>query len=90
MPERKDTEGSEKKVKIFLQASLFLTCASFATCHFGVQHEINKIPSEIRRGMADFDWIGVEWIALGTMALLAALVLALVAVKRRLGLKSCN
>ena len=60
-----------RSAKVLL-VSLLLTAASFATCHFGVQHEINKIPPETRAGMADFDWVGVEWISRGLVLLVLA------------------
>jgi hypothetical protein len=59
--------------------SAFLLIASFATCHFGVQHEINKIPPEIRARMSDFDWIGIRWIAWGGAIFILACILALTA-----------
>jgi hypothetical protein len=75
--------------KILLSVSLLLIVASFTTCHFGVEYEINKIPPEQRARMADFDWIGVEWIARGMgifllaiLSLIAALTIELVERKR--------
>ena len=56
-----------RAVKSLLLVSLLLLAASFATCRFGVRHEINKIPPETRARMADFDWIGAEWIMRGTV-----------------------
>jgi hypothetical protein len=53
---------------------LFLTIASFATCHFGVNHEISKIPPEVRAGMQDFDWVGVKWIKRGMILELTAII----------------
>lgn len=44
---------------------MLLVVASWATCHFGVEHEIAGIPAETRDQMADFDWVGVEWIGRG-------------------------
>jgi len=57
----------KKFIRILLISFLFLTVASFATCYFGVEHEINKIPVEVRLKMSDFDWIGVEWITPGIL-----------------------
>ncbi len=51
----------KKQIKILLLSFLLLTIASFATCHFGVHHEINKIPPETREKMKEFDWVGIEW-----------------------------
>ncbi|HMV49355.1 MAG TPA: hypothetical protein PLD20_00030 [Blastocatellia bacterium] len=56
-------------------SALFLV-ASLATCHFGVQHEINKIPPEIRAQMSDFDWIGSKWIFRGMGILAVAIIFA--------------
>jgi hypothetical protein len=36
-----------------------------ATCYFGVDHEIVKIPPEIRARMTNTDWVGTEWVLLG-------------------------
>jgi hypothetical protein len=77
--ERKNTESTRKIIKILLGTSIFLSFASYASCRFGVQHEINKIPPEVRAGMSDFDWIGIQWIALGAIALLGAILLAMIA-----------
>ena len=59
---------------------LLLTIVSLATCHFGVQHEINKIPPEIRSKMTDFDWIGVEWIKFGVFIQTIALICLVLAI----------
>jgi hypothetical protein len=61
--------------RVLVGISLLLMVASWATCHYGVEHEIGKIPSETRLGMSDFDWIGVEWIWRGMMILFVAVVL---------------
>jgi hypothetical protein len=69
-----------KSVAIFLIAiSLLLSIASLATCHFGVQHEIDKIPPEIKAQMSDFDWIGIEWIAGGSIIFVFAAISAITA-----------
>jgi hypothetical protein len=65
--------------RILLGFSLLLMVASWATCHYGVAHEISKIPAETRAGMEDFDWIGFEWIWRGTIILFVAIVLNSVA-----------
>jgi hypothetical protein len=65
--------------RILLGLSLVLMVASWATCHYGVEHEINKIPAETRAGMADFDWIGVEWIGRGIIILFVAVAIDCVA-----------
>ena len=68
-------------VKKYINFLLFLMIGSFATCRFGIQHEINKIPLETREKMQEFDWIGIEWIGLGMIIQFLAvvsLILALV------------
>jgi hypothetical protein len=65
--------------KILIALSLLFSIASLATCHFGVQHEINKIPPEIKSQMSDFDWIGIEWIAGGSIIFVFAAILAITA-----------
>lgn len=52
--------------------SFLLMIASFATCCFGVQHEIDKIPVETRARMGDTDWVGVEWIGRGMIIFIGA------------------
>ena len=64
----------EKFIRILLISSLILTIVSPATCHFGVQYEINQIPVEVRSKMTDFDWIGVEWITFGVFIQTIALI----------------
>lgn len=64
----------KRPFRFLVTLSLVLTAASFATCIFGVEHEINKIPPERRAAMSDFDWIGIEWIFL-CMAIQAVAVL---------------
>jgi hypothetical protein len=58
--------------------SLLLTIASWATCHFGVKHEINKIPAEQRARITDFDWVGAEWITMGMIIFLVGILCALI------------
>jgi hypothetical protein len=65
--------------RILFAVSLLLIVASWATCHYGVEHEIGKIPPETRAGMSDFDWIGREWIGRGMIILFVAVVLDCVA-----------
>ncbi|MDQ2746104.1 MAG: hypothetical protein M3T96_02470 [Acidobacteriota bacterium] len=65
---------------ILLISSLLLTIAALATGHFGVQYEIDKIPVEVRSKMADFDWIGVEWITFGLFIQTIALVCLILAI----------
>jgi hypothetical protein len=65
--------------KILIAPSLLLSIASLATCHFGVQHEIDKIPPEIKARMSDFDWIGIEWIARGSIIFVFAAISAITA-----------
>ena len=70
----------KKFIRILLISFLFLTVASFATCYFGVEHEINKIPVEVRLKMSDFDWIAVEWITLGMFIQTIALICLILAI----------
>ncbi len=63
----KDSNYMKKLKQICFISFLFLTIVSFATCHFGTQHEINKIPRETRQKMSDTDWVGIEWIGLGVI-----------------------
>jgi hypothetical protein len=69
----------KRLAKSLVALSLLLSIASFVTCHFGAQHEINKIPPEIRARMSDFGWIGVEWIGIGTLILFVAIISAVIA-----------
>lgn len=57
----------------------FLVVASFAISHFGIEHEIKKIPPERRAAMSDFDWIGIEWIMLSLAVMAVAIILAVTA-----------
>jgi hypothetical protein len=81
--------------KILLSVSILLCIASFTTCHFGVEHEINKIPPEQRAEMADFDWVGVEWIARSFVIFLYALLFSAAAlvtwlIKKKRALKQSD
>lgn len=71
-------QDSGLTVKSFTKISflifLLLTTTSLATCHFGVESEIGKIPAEIRAGMSNFDWIGINWIFYGTIIQIVAFV----------------
>ena len=67
-------------VRMLLSSSLALALAGTAVCHFGVRYSISKIPAEQRARMADFDWVGIEWIAVGSLAMLAAILLAVTAI----------
>jgi hypothetical protein len=42
---------------------VLLFAASPATCYFGVQHEIAKLPAD--PGRNDTAWIGMEWVERG-------------------------
>ena len=50
-------------------AALLLFVIGFCLFLVGPQYEIHKILSEGRARMADFDWIGVEWIAAGMLCM---------------------
>jgi hypothetical protein len=63
--------------KVLIALSLLLSIASLATGYFGVRHEIDKIPPEIKARMSDFDWIGIEWIAGGLIIFAFALISAI-------------
>lgn len=67
-----------KVVKVLLWSAVVLFSASLATCHFGVRYEINQIAPEVRAGMGDTDWVGVEWIERGAVLFLVS-ALSLVA-----------
>jgi hypothetical protein len=62
--------------RVLVVLSLLLMVTSWTTCHFGVEHEINKIPAEHRAQMTDFDWIGAEWIMRGMLIFLASMIAA--------------
>ena len=51
------------RILFLLAGTVFL--GGVATCYFGVDHEIARIPLEIRAGMTDTDWVGSEWVLLG-------------------------
>jgi hypothetical protein len=74
----------KRLVKILAAFSLLLSAVSFATCQFGVQYEINKIPPEMRSRMSDFDWIGFEWIIRGTLIFFVAVISAAIALSMRI------
>ena len=61
--------------KVLLGVAIALLMTGVATCHFGVQHATAQIPEEQRRQMADFDWIGSEWIARGLVIAILSVVL---------------
>ena len=79
-----------KLAKVLIWVSLLLLLTSFGTCYFGVSYEVSKIPIEVREGMADTDWVGIEWIAGGTVIFfvsaitaIASLIIYLVQRRRR-------
>jgi hypothetical protein len=67
-------------VRNLLSSSLALALAGTAVCHFGVRYSISQIPAEQRARMADFDWVGTERIAVGSLALIDGILLALTAI----------
>jgi hypothetical protein len=67
-------------VRMLLSSSLALALSGTAVCHFGVRYSISWIPAEQRTRMGDFDWVGTEWIAVGGLALIVAILLALTAI----------
>ena len=70
----------KKLIKALLVIAVLLFVASCATCYFGVEHEINKIPAERRAQVSDFDWIGIEWIMRGMVISLIAFICAFAAI----------
>ena len=68
-----------RTIKALLWVALILMLSSMATCLFGVRYAVSQIPPEVRAGMSDTDWVGVEWIARGAVLLAAALGSALTA-----------
>lgn len=66
-----------KLIKSLFFIGLVSIVVSFSTCYFGVKYAKQQIPSELRNKMSDTDWIGVEWIGLGSVILLIA-ILALI------------
>ncbi len=59
-----------------LAALLFMV--SLAVGYFGVQHAIQRIPPDVRAGMGDTDWVGMEWLVVAMRIQSAALVLVVV------------
>ena len=57
--------------------------AGVATCYFGIQHEIAKIPPEQRARMTDTDWVGVEWVALGSTIFAGGIVVLVITIAFR-------
>lgn len=57
--------------------------AGVATCFFGVEHEIAKIPAEQRARMTDTDWVGAEWVVWGVMIEAGAIAIFVIAVAFR-------
>lgn len=55
--------------------SITLLLASIAICVLGVEYEVGKIPPEVRAGMSDTDWVGVEWIARGMILFFIAVLM---------------
>jgi hypothetical protein len=70
-----------KFIKFSLLSFLILTVISLSICYFGVEYEINKISPEIRSKMTDFDWIGIEWIRLGILIQIVAIVCLIPAIR---------
>jgi hypothetical protein len=62
-----------RKVKIFIILSLFFAASSFATGYFGVRYAANQIFPQVRAGMSDTDWVGVEWIGRSILILFLSL-----------------
>ncbi len=82
------------RVALLIAALLFV--ASLATCYFGVEYEISKLPPEHPAHTGDDDWIGFEWViramTLQAVAFFAALI-ALVAWnlgRKRAGVKGVS
>ncbi len=87
-------------MRIVIRSSLFIAAllfmASWATCHFGVEYEISKLPPDHPAHTGDNDWIGVEWIMRAMLIQLAALFFSLMALaawlvrRKRLGANSVS
>jgi hypothetical protein len=61
-------------MKVCAVLAVLLFVISVLTCFLGVHHDIQQIPPEQRAQMADFDWVGVRWIAVGLVLLAMAVV----------------
>ena len=72
---------------LFLVAALIFV-GGLATCWFGVQHEIAKIPPDVRARMSDTDWVGVEWVARGMTVCGFALGILIISIAIRAWLRS--
>lgn len=68
-----------RPIRLLLSGSLVVFALSIATCYFGVNYEVSKIPPEVRKGMSDTDWIGVEWIGGGMLLSLLSIALFITA-----------
>jgi len=51
--------------RYFVAITAALWLGGAATCHFGVEYEIAKIPRDVRARMQDTDWVGVDWVFRG-------------------------
>jgi hypothetical protein len=69
----------EARAKRLFIVAIFLLIGAFATCYFGVHHEIEEIPEQQRAAMTDFDWIGVPWIERGIAIAGVALIVGSIA-----------
>lgn len=74
----------KKAIRVFTLTSVILFALACATCHFGVEHEISKIPPDVRARMSDTDWVGAQWVfrgmgiwALSLSSLLVSVILRL-------------
>lgn len=82
------------RVALLIAALLFV--ASLATCYFGVEYEISKLPPEHPAHTGDNDWIGVEWIGRGMALQAGAFIAALIALaawkwgRKRAGVKGVS
>lgn len=66
----------KKAARILAYFSILFTATSLATCHFGGQLEIDKIPPEVRAGMSDTDWVGAKWVFRGMFVFAISIVFA--------------
>jgi hypothetical protein len=69
----------EPSAKRLFVVAILLLIGAFATCYFGVRHEIQDIPEHQRARMTDFDWIGVPWIERGIAIAGVALIVGSIA-----------
>ena len=53
-------------------------------CYFGIEHEIARIPPDVRAGMTDTDWVGAKWAFRAMYLYVLGLVLVVLGLSARL------